>query len=238
NRPLATCLTAERRAGSRSRSASSPPSPVLDRPPRRFIAIARVSCASAEMEPYDMAPVANRLTISLAGSTSSSGTGVRPSVRISISPRSAPESATSLSIVDVYCLNTSYWRERVACCSRNTVSGLKRWVSPSRRHWYSPPTSSRRWARSAGLAGYAVACRAAVSVGIRGRAAPADRAAGPGEVPLHQLLVESDRLEHLRAGVRRDGRDAHLGHDLQDALAERLDVVAHRLGRRDAGQRT
>jgi hypothetical protein len=33
------------------RSGSSPPSPVLDRPPSRFIAMARVSCASAEIDP-------------------------------------------------------------------------------------------------------------------------------------------------------------------------------------------
>ena len=44
------------RAGPRSasgvkRSASSPPSPVLERPPRRFMAMARVSWASAEIEP-------------------------------------------------------------------------------------------------------------------------------------------------------------------------------------------
>src|ERR1700745_4226228 len=46
NRPLATCLTAERRrsplASGMNRSGSSPPSPVFDRPPSRFIALARV----------------------------------------------------------------------------------------------------------------------------------------------------------------------------------------------------
>ncbi len=49
------------------RSSSSPPSPVLDLAPMRFMAIARVSCASLLMEPNDIAPVANRLTISLGG---------------------------------------------------------------------------------------------------------------------------------------------------------------------------
>src|SRR6266700_1946693 len=72
-RPDATCLTAERRRSplrsGRYRSESSPPSPVFDLPPMRFIAIARFSCASLEIEPYDMAPVAKRRTISLAGST-------------------------------------------------------------------------------------------------------------------------------------------------------------------------
>jgi hypothetical protein len=43
----------------------------------RFIAIARFSCASVEIDPSDIAPVQKRLTISLAGSTSSIGTGGR-----------------------------------------------------------------------------------------------------------------------------------------------------------------
>ena len=50
-RPDATCLIAERRAGSCSRSGSSPPSPVFDLAPRRFIAMASVSWASAEIDP-------------------------------------------------------------------------------------------------------------------------------------------------------------------------------------------
>ena len=73
NRPDATCLIDDRRVGSYSRSASSPPSPVFDLAPSWFIAIASVSWASAEIEPYDIAPVENRLTISLTGSTSSIG---------------------------------------------------------------------------------------------------------------------------------------------------------------------
>src|SRR6202020_651345 len=79
NRPLATCLTADRRrsplASGWYRSGSSPPSPVLDRPPSRFMAMARVWCASAEMEPYDMAPVENRRTMLDTGSAWSIGVG-------------------------------------------------------------------------------------------------------------------------------------------------------------------
>ena len=55
NRPEATCLMALRRrsplASFAKRSGSSPPSPVLDRPPIRFMAMASVSWASAEIEP-------------------------------------------------------------------------------------------------------------------------------------------------------------------------------------------
>ena len=53
------------------RISSSPPSPVLLFPPSLFIAIASVVCASQEMEPNDIAPVANLLYIFSAGSTSS-----------------------------------------------------------------------------------------------------------------------------------------------------------------------
>jgi hypothetical protein len=68
------------------RDASSPPSPVLDLPPNRFMAIASVVCASHEIEPNDIAPVANRWTICAAGSTSSSGTG-GPAGRSANKPR-------------------------------------------------------------------------------------------------------------------------------------------------------
>src|SRR5438270_468261 len=59
-RPDATCLIAERiespLGSGLKRSASSPPSPVLDLPPMRFIAIASVVCASREMEPNAFDP--------------------------------------------------------------------------------------------------------------------------------------------------------------------------------------
>jgi hypothetical protein len=68
------------------RSGSSPPSPVLLRPPRRFMAMARVSCASLLIEPYDMAPVLKRLTMSSMGSTSSMAIGLRDDLK-SMRPR-------------------------------------------------------------------------------------------------------------------------------------------------------
>src|SRR5688500_7645032 len=51
----ATCLAADRLEspfGSGTyRDGSSPPSPLFDRPPMRFMAIANVSCASADNDP-------------------------------------------------------------------------------------------------------------------------------------------------------------------------------------------
>ena len=86
-RPEATCLIEERRS-SWKRAGSSPPSPVFDLPPSRFIPTASVSCASGESAPSDIPPDLKRLTISLAGSTSSSGTGSTASLK-----RSRPRSA-------------------------------------------------------------------------------------------------------------------------------------------------
>ena len=68
-RPEATCLMALRResplASGTLRAGSSPPSPVFDLAPIRFIAIASVSCASWLIEPKDIAPVEKRLTMAL-----------------------------------------------------------------------------------------------------------------------------------------------------------------------------
>ena len=52
---------------------------------------------------------------------------------------------------------------------------------------------------------------------------------GAGEVLLDELVPEADRLEHLRAPVRRDRGDAHLRHHLEHALAAGLDVALDRL---------
>ena len=59
----------------------------------RFIAMASVSCASCEMEPYDMAPVENRLTIVATGSTSSIGTGCALAVLEARTGRAASSAA-------------------------------------------------------------------------------------------------------------------------------------------------
>src|SRR5438045_2908725 len=71
-RPEATCLIAERMlspfGSGLKRSDSSPPSPVLDLPPIRFIAIAKVVCASRELDQNDVAPVEQRRKQFFAGS--------------------------------------------------------------------------------------------------------------------------------------------------------------------------
>ena len=136
-RPEATCLIADRRrspfASGVNRTGSSPPSPVLERPPMRFIAIASVSCASREIEPSDMAPVENRFTISLAGWTSSSGIPPPASSRNFSSPRSVYRRTASSLTAFAYASYVSHFSLRTASWSRAIVSGFHWWCSPSRR---------------------------------------------------------------------------------------------------------
>ena len=47
------------------------------------------------------------------------------------------------------------------------------------------------------------------------------------EVALDKRTRQSDRVENLRAAVRLIGRDAHLGHDLENALVDGLDVAVN-----------
>ena len=64
--------------------------------------------------------------------------------------------------------------------------------------------------------------------GLGGQHVEADAAEpgrGAGEAGADDLLAQPDGLEDLRPGVGGDGGDAHLGHDLQQALAQGLDQV-------------
>ena len=64
----------------------------------------------------------------------------------------------------------------------------------------------------------------------------ADARGRPREVLVDERLVEADGFEDLRAAVALQRRDAHLGHHLQDALVERVDVVLDRLRVRHADE--
>ncbi len=70
------------------------------------MAMANVSCASAEIEPYDMAPVEKRLTMAETGSTSSMGIGVR-SARNLNRPRNVANRVDWESTARVYSLKMS-----------------------------------------------------------------------------------------------------------------------------------
>ncbi len=99
-RPLATCfiaLLADCPSGnSLNLFGSSPPSPVLLRPPMRFMAMAKVSWASRLIDPNDIAPVTNRFIILSAGSTSSIGIGFFLVLRSPLMKSGAAVSASAL----------------------------------------------------------------------------------------------------------------------------------------------
>jgi len=65
------------------------------------------------------------------------------------------------------------------------------------------------------------------------QADPFDPRGGSAEVGGDDLTVQAHGLEHLGASVATEGRDPHLGYDLQQALAESLDVVVEGGGRSD-----
>src|SRR5215204_4590808 len=222
-RPLATCFMALRRLSPFSSGVnlpeSSPPSPVLDLPPMRFIAMANVSCASFEREPSDIAPVVKRLTISRATSTSSMGMG---SSSNSTRPRSVAKRVLCSSKWRVKSLKVSKLPVLTARWRGGMLSWFHWWYCPCLRSWYSPPTSSSSGPSSTPesppvpLEDLAPDLREADAPDARGRA---------GEVPLYDLLVEADGLEDLGPAVRQQGRNPHLGDDLEEALSYGFDVV-------------
>ena len=62
-------------------------------------------------------------------------------------------------------------------------------------------------------------------LGDLGKADALDRGRRAEEEAVHEVGREADRVEDLRAAIGLVGRDAHLGHDLQHAFADRLDVA-------------
>src|SRR5262249_11495163 len=50
---------------------------------------------------------------------------------------------------------------------------------------------------------------------------PADARGGADEASLHDLVGETDGVEDLSTAVAGDVRDAHLGHDLENAVLDR-----------------
>ena len=70
-----------------------------------------------------------------------------------------------------------------------------------------------------------VGVTAASFLGDFGQADAFDAAMGAGEILRHEVRLQADGVEDLRAAIGLVGRDAHLGHHLQQALADRLDVA-------------
>ncbi len=61
--------------------------------------------------------------------------------------------------------------------------------------------------------------------GDLGEADALDTGMGAGEILVDEILAQADGVENLRAAIGLIGRDAHLGHHLEQALVDRLDVA-------------
>ena len=189
----------------------------------RFMAMASVVCASRLIEPKLIAPVEKRLTISAAGSTSSSGIGSSAALEA----HQAADGQQPLALLVDRC------RRRSRYSSGSVAAhGVLQLGDALRR----PGVVLAAQAPGVGAADVqhvAIDRRVAIGVAVTahallgdlGQAGALDRGVGAGEVLLDEGGREPDRVEDLRAAVGLVGGDAHLGHHLQHALAERLDVV-------------
>ena len=191
---------------------------------------ASVSCASGESAPSDMPPDLKRFTISAAGSTSSSGTG---SGRLVEAQQAAQRRLRHGHLVHVGGeALVGVGAALVACGLLERGDRLR---VPAVELAVAAPgvdAAGRQQLGARRRVGARVAVEALPGQHVHPHAADARGRAG--EVAVHELLLDADRLEDLRAGVGADRRDPHLGEDLQEALADGLDVAAHRLVRRHA----
>ena len=143
----------------------------------RFIAIASVSCASADNEPKLIAPVQKRFTISLAGSTSSIEIGLPAGLKSS-RPRSWPTSRASLFTCSAKILYAPASPRRAATCSEKIACGSHAWRSPVLRQWNSPGFGSHA-ILSSGSRGNPSAWRRSVSCSSTAKLTPCRRLTVP-----------------------------------------------------------
>src|SRR5437660_1538394 len=96
--------------------------------------------------------------------------------------------------------------------------GLKRSLS-------SPPSPVLDLPPIRFIAIASVVCAARGVLGDLGKPDAFDAGVGADEIPRDEIRLQSDGVEDLRAAIGLIGRDAHLRHHLQQALADRLDVA-------------
>ena len=192
-----------------------------------FIACASVSCASREIEPSDIAPVEKRFTISDAGSTSSSG---MPSAVAEAEAAAQRRRCRAFSVVHeprvlLVGLGRAGADGVLELRDRVRVPVVVLAVAPPRVE------ADHRQERVGGAGIRARVARERL-LGELADADAADPRRRAGEVALDELRPEPDRLEDLRAAVRRDRRDPHLRHRLEQALRDALRRAVPRLVRR------
>ena len=192
----------------------------------RFMAMARVVWASRLIEPKLIAPVAKRLTISRGRLDL-----VERDRRFGpAEPHQAAQGQQARALVvdrlgEGLVLGGQVAAHRVLQ-ARRPIRASRRGPRPAggrrrrrrRRAWRGRPAHRHR--RRVAAHAFLGDLRQADALDDAGRA---------GEVALDELARQAHGVEDLRAAVGLVGGDAHLGHHLQNALADRLDVVGGRL---------
>jgi hypothetical protein len=207
------------------RSASSPPSPVFDLPPMRFMAIASVVCASREIEPKRHRAGGEALDDVLGRLDLVERHRLALLVAAVLIEQAAHGQQPLGLLVDDFrerLVASGSELPRTACCSLATDSasrhgprrGRGRRIRRRRRARSCRP--ARRRTRRGGGARF---------LGDLGQADALDAGRGAGEILVDEIGLQADRVEDLRAAIGLVGRDAHLGHHLEQALADRLDVA-------------
>ncbi len=212
-----------RRSSVPKRASSSPPSPVLDLPPMRFMAMARVSCASFEMEPNDMAPVAKRLTISLGRLDFFERNGLVGRLDFQQAAQGAELAVLLVDQVGVFLEGL----EALAAARR---AAAWRWSADCRgdiRRRRGIDNCRRRAARGRTRlpAGKAWRCLRMASSASTSRPTPSMREAVPVKYRSTTIFVQADGFEDLRAAIALQRGDAHLGEGLQQTFVDGLHEI-------------
>jgi hypothetical protein len=182
-----------------------------------------------------MAPVAKRLTISLAGSTSSTGIALA-GVDLEFEQAAQRHVAAALVIDDL-----GVFLVGVPVVGAGAVLQLGNRVgAPHVLLAAGAPGVFAAGVQHGGQHRVVTKRRLVHADGFLGNLEDTDAfdpARRAGEVLGHRGAVEANGFEQLRAAVAHVGAHAHLGHDLRQALADRLDVVVDGfLGGQVAGQ--
>ncbi len=188
----------------------------------RFMAMARVSCASLLMEPNDMAPVVKRLTISLAGSTSSIGTGLALFFNF-IKLRNVAMLLLWLSMRSVYSWKVWKFSCRTALLQFADGQRIEQVILAVDALVICAPDGQFGLGFGQRTEGVFV-----LHLRFAGEHFEADAfqaRGGAGEIRVHQPLVQADGFEHLRSLIALQGRDAHLGERFQQSFVHGLDEV-------------
>ena len=186
--------------------------------------MARVVCASREIEPNDIAPVENRLTMSLADFD------LFERNRLAAILRGVPDAEQAADGQQVLLLLVQHLGEGailvLGAAANRVLQQRHRFGGPGMRFAAQPhrifaADLERVAQHRRGSEGVGVATRGLL--GDLVEAGAFDRRRSAEEEAVDERARQADGVENLRAAVRLVGRDAHLRHDLQQALVDRLD---------------